>query len=491
MERDDALALLKPVRLFIEGVFDPADDGASTPVADPTRGVALVDASAAGAADVDRAARAARRAFDGPWGAVDARDRGLLLRRVARLLRHESDAFAALEALASGAPFRVAREFSVAQAAEAFDVAAAVAETSVDAAPQLRGDAACVVRRRPRGAAGVVVSDSDTLLELCWRLAPALATGNSAVAVFPTASCLAAARLGALFEECGFPRGAVQLLPAATPVAARALAEHSLIDALAIAGDAADTLELRRRAAARGTPCSAAVRRAVVHLVAGDAGDPREVARATVAAFAGAAGRAPSRGAHVVVERSAADGLTARLVEQANALRHGCPFDRRTDAPPAPSVAAREAALDAVRRRVDGGARRVAGGEAVAVPGFEGGFHLRPTVLIAPDDGRAVAPDDLPGPIAVVHVVDDDARAVDVARKLGAWGLVVRCGDLRRALRLVDAVGAPTSWVDDGERFDPAVPTGDAAALVAAGAGPAAVAFYTRPVATWVPRAAR
>lgn len=432
MERDAALPFVRPARLFIGGRFSDAEDGATGTVFDPARAAPLTTTALAGPADVGRAVAAARAAFPA-WRAVDARDRGRLLRRLAALLKEDADAFAALEALNGGKPFALARAEDVASAVEAFEGAAALAERLDGSAVRTAGGGLAATAREPLGVVAVFAPTHGALPLLARRIAAALVAGNTVVAKVPALAPLAADRLGSLVEEAGWPPGVVNLLPGLGLVAGRALADHPDAAVAAFAGSAAAGRDVAARAGAGLKRVGLELLGRATQIVFDEPGDLKALAAAVVDSFAGSGGAA---GARILVERSLYDRFVPRLVEAANLRKPRCPFDRRADFRPLPSAervdAVRAAVEDAVRR----GARAVAGGEPFPAEEGLGGWYFRATVLVDVPPDAAIATDGVSGPVATVAPFADEDDAVRLANAAGRSPLAaVRTRDLGRAHR--------------------------------------------------------
>lgn len=477
MERDAALQFVRPARLFVGGRFSDAEDGATGTVFDPARAAPLTTTALAGSADVDRAVAAARAAFPA-WRAVDARDRGRLLRRLAALLKEDADAFAALEALHGGKPFALARAEDVATAVEAFEGAAALAERLDGPAVRTAGGGLASTAREPLGVVAVFAPTHGALATLARRIAAALVAGNTVVAKVPALAPLAADRLGSLVEEAGWPPGILNLLPGLGLVAGRALADHPDAAVSAFAGSAEAGRDVAARAGAGLKRIGLELDGRATQVVFDEPGDLKALAAAVVETFAGSGGgRGGAAGARILVERSLYDRFVPRLVEAANLRKPRCPFDRRADFRPLPSAERVDALRAAVEDAVRNGARAVAGGEPFPAEEGLGGWYFRATVLldVAPD--AAIASGAVSGPVATVAPFADEDDAVRLANAAGrAPVAAVRTRDLGRAHRTAARIDADVVRIG-----------GDGAAPDEGG-GPRfeALDLYCRSKTTWV-----
>ena len=482
---------MRPARLFIDGVHQDAADGRTAEVVDPARGTVLTTTAMAGRADVDLAATAARRAFGGPWSGFSGRDRGRHLRKLAMLLQRDADLFAALEALNCGKPFALARTDDVASAVEALEAGAASAERLEGRAIRVRGGKTVFTAREPAGVVLALLPWNYPLSLLAWKLAPALAAGNTVVAKVSALAPLTADRLGSLLEECGFPPGVVNLLPGDAD-AGRAAVVHPEIDRVTITGSEASGRDVAMRAGERLKPVAAELGGKSAQIVFADSGDVKATAQRLTEGYTAHAGQACTAGGRILVERPLYDRLLPRLVEAANQKRAGCPFDRRTDFAPMMTAARRDALHARITEATKHGARVVAGGDVLEPPDLAG-FFYRATILVDVDPDSDLAQEELFGPVAVLLPFADEDEALRLAART-RFGLAasIRTADSARALRLARRLPVGTVWIDSHDEFDPSVPfAGRKASGFGTDLGAEALDFYTQIKATWVPDEAR
>ncbi len=226
-------------RLLIDGKLVDAASGKTFPVYNPATGTVLAKVAEADAADVDRAVKAARRAFDdGPWSKMSPSDRGKLLWKLADLIEQNSDEFAEIELIDNGKPVAVARMADVPLAVDMFRYMGGWATKITGSTIPLSfpGDFLSYTLREPVGVVGQIIPWNFPLLMAAWKLAPALAVGCTVVLKAAEQTPLSALRLAELVLEAGFPEGVVNILAGYGETAGAALAAHDLVDKVAFTG---------------------------------------------------------------------------------------------------------------------------------------------------------------------------------------------------------------------------------------------------------------
>ena len=236
--RADALTLRG--QAYIDGAYVDAADGATFAAASPIDGRKLADVAACGQADVDRAVAAARRAFEtGVWSGLAPRERKTRLVRLAQLITEHSEELALIETLDMGKPIRDALAFDLPETAHCYAWYGEAIDKRYDEIAPTGGNALATVTREPLGVVAAVVPWNYPLLMAAWKVAPALAAGNSVILKPAEQSSLSALRLAALAEQAGIPAGVFNVVPGAGPVAGSALGLHPDVDCVAFTGSTA------------------------------------------------------------------------------------------------------------------------------------------------------------------------------------------------------------------------------------------------------------
>ena len=224
-------------KLLIDNQWVDSASGKTFPTINPATGEVICQVAEADAADVDRAVRAARHAFEkGPWRKTAAAERGRLLNRLADLIERHADELARLESLDNGKPYAVAGAADLPLTIACYRYYAGWADKVQGRTIPISGDYFCYTRLEPVGVVGQIIPWNFPLLMQAWKLAPALATGNTVVMKPAEQTPLTALRVGELILEAGFPPGVVNLLPGYGPTAGAAIARHMDVDKIAFTG---------------------------------------------------------------------------------------------------------------------------------------------------------------------------------------------------------------------------------------------------------------
>ncbi|MEU0109434.1 aldehyde dehydrogenase [Streptomyces sp. NPDC006251] len=440
---------------------EEAGGGAAFPVVSPRDGRVLAEVADGGAAEVDAAVAAARRAFDsGPWPRLAPAERGRALLRLADLLEERREELALTVTLEMGKPVTDAYGIELRALIGTFRWYGQLADKLTDTSPHTAPDALALVTREPAGVVGAVVPWNFPLTLAGWKVAPALAAGCAVVLKPSENSPLSALLLGRLATEAGLPPGVLNVVTGDGPTAGRALGLHPDVDVLAFTGSTAVGRHFLRYAA------DSNLKRVWLELggkspniVLPDAPDlDRAAATAAWGIFfnQGEMCTAPSR---LLVHTSIAERVTEAVVRRARELRVGDPLDPETEMGALVGPAHLERVRDHIRHGLDEGARLRTGGERALVE--SGGTYLEPTVFDRVDPGSRLAREEIFGPVLSVLAFDDLDEAVRLANAT-EYGLAAGLwtSDLSTAHRVSRRLRAGTVWVNCYEEGDLTVPFG-------------------------------
>nr|WP_221247615.1 aldehyde dehydrogenase family protein [Gordonia humi] len=446
--------------MFIDGRWEAAADGATREIRCPADGSPVGDVSEASAADTERAIAAARRAFDDRrWASVPAARRGKLLGRLADGIRDRHEEFARAEALDTGKRIVEAR-IDMDDIVNCFDYFAELA--SKDAGRLVDAGSEAVVSRiqyEPVGVCGLITPWNYPLLQAAWKIGPALAAGCSFVLKPAELTPHTAILTLRLLDELGLPAGVGNLVTGAGAQAGAPLSSHPDVDMVSFTGG----LVTGRVIAASAAPT---VKKVALELggknpnvVFADADFDAAVDNALNAAFVHS-GQVCSAGARLVVQDSIAEEFVDALVERAQQIRIGGPFDDAAETGPLISAAHRDKVHAYVQAGVAEGARVRCGGEfATGTSGssdLDAGFYYRMTVLDQVRRGMSVVVDEAFGPVVTVETFTDEDDAVATANDT-IYGLAgaVWTQDAGKAQRVANRLRHGTVWIND---FHPYLP---------------------------------
>jgi len=452
---------------YIDGGWCQAADGGLLESLNPATGRHLASIADGSEADVDLAVAAARRALTAPdWRGLSPLDRGELLHAIADTVEEHGDELALIESLDNGKPVSVARAVDVGTTVKLFRYFAGwpskLEGSTIPVSPRGGLQVLNYTVHEPVGVVGAIVPWNFPVSMASWKLAPALAMGNTVVLKPAEETSLSTLRLAELCTEAGLPPGVLNVVTGPGAVVGGRIAAHPGIDKVAFTGSTEVGRLVAQAATGNMKKVSLELGGKSPHIVLPDA-DPAQVAHAAAGAIFFNQGQVCTAGSRLYVHEKIYDDLMAELLDRARSLVVGPGQDPATQM--GPLVSARQ--LATVSRYVEAG---VADGAVVAAgggrpgglgPDHDGGYFLEPTVLTETDHSMSVVREEIFGPVLTAmrwRDVDDlVARANDTPYGLSAG---IWTNDLTQAHRIAGAIKAGTVWVNCYNLTDPASPFG-------------------------------
>ena len=445
-------------QLFIDGRFVDAESGETQPTLNPHDNSVIAPVAMAASADIDKAVAAATRAYP-KWSRMPAADRGRILLKLADLIEANAEDLARLESLDTGHPLRDSRNLDVPRTAACFRYFGGMADKFQGETIPVEAGFLNYTLREPLGVVGQVVPWNFPLMFTSWKMAPALAAGNTIVMKPAEITPLSSLRIAELMSEAGMPDGVVNMVPGLGHVAGQAIAEHPGIAKIAFTGSTATGRRIVQASAGNLKKVQLELGGKGANIVFDDADLTAAVNGSAWAIFHNQ-GQACIAGSRLMLHEAIADEFLDRFLALARTIRIGNPLDAETEMGPLTSAQHRDRVLSYVDVARSEGGEVLLGGKS---PGgaLAQGCYVEPTVVRARSYRDRVAQEEVFGPFVTVLTFKSDEEALEIANGtdygLGS-GLWTR--NLQRAHRTAREIHAGMVWINSYKRVNPGSPFG-------------------------------
>ena len=446
-------------QLFINGEWRDAAGGKTIEVINPATEEVIAEVASAEQGDVDAAVAAARAAFDGPWSRLSARERGRIVWKIGERLMERADEIARLETLHNGKPIFESRQIEVPAAAECFQYFAGWADKIHGETIPVKGNFLTYTLREPVGVVAAIVPWNFPLLLTAWKVAPALACGNTVIIKPASQTPLTALALAEVAQEAGLPPGVLNVITGPGSKVGQMIVEHPGIDKIAFTGDTSTGKGIMKGSADTLKRITLELGGKSPNIVFPDADLDAALRGATTGIFYGK-GEVCAAGSRLLVDRSIKDQFIEKVAARAKKMAPGDPMDPKTRLGAISSKKQLENDLRYIELAKKEGAQLVAGGGRADI-GTGKGYFLQPTVFDGVTPEMTIAREEIFGPVlAAIEFGDVDeaiARANDSNYGLAA---AVWTKDIKKAHYVARKLQAGTVWINTYNVYDTAAPFG-------------------------------
>src|SRR3982075_690407 len=448
-------------QLFINGEFVDAESGKTFTSQNPATAETFAEVAEGDQADIDKAVAAARKALEGKWSRISARERGRMIYKLSQLIEQQAGEVAELETTDNGKPIKESTYIDLPGVVENFEYFAGWSTKIEGETIPVPGQVFNYTLREPVGVCGQIIPWNFPLLVAAWNLAPALPAGNTVVVKPAEQTPVTALELAKLIQEAGFPEGVVNIIPGYGETAGAALASHPGIDKIAFTGSTEIGKAIAKAAAGNRKKVSPELGGKAPNVIFADADLDQAVNGAMMGIFFNQ-GQVCCAGSRLFVEAKVKDEFLARFKEKADKIKVGDPMDKATLMGPQVSMEQLNKIKSYVAIAREEGATVFSGGAAPELEGaFQNGYFFQPTIFSEVDNKMRVAQEEIFGPVTSVITFDNDddllQQANDTMYGLSA-GIWTR--DITRAHRFAKGVKAGVVWINTYNMFNAASPFG-------------------------------
>ncbi|MFJ5713090.1 aldehyde dehydrogenase family protein [Neobacillus sp. NPDC093127] len=436
------------IKMFIDGEWKDAENLQTRPVINPANGEVISYAPEGTVADARAAIYAARHAFEaGVWSGISAQERASYLFKIADKIDEYAAELTELETMDNGKPLREAG-FDVADAAACFRYYAGLITAPDGQTYHVADPMQAMVVREPIGVCGLIVPWNYPLLMSVWKIAPALAAGNTIVYKPSEVTPITPKKLFEILEEVGLPKGVANMVMGAGPVVGNEIASHPEVDMVSFTGGTKTGKHIMKTAADTMKKVSLELGGKSPNIIFADMDLELAVDYALFGIYAGS-GQVCSAGSRILVEESVYDQFVNRFVERARKIQVGTGNDSSTEMGPLVSEQHLEKVLHYIELGKQEGATLACGGNRIVRDGLDKGYFVEPTVFIDVKQKMRIVQEEIFGPVVVIQKFKDEEEAIKLANGT-VYGLAgaVFTNDGAKALRVVKKLRAGITWVN-------------------------------------------
>jgi len=451
---------MKAGEIFVAGKWQPTLSGETYQPINPANEEPLAAVGKGDERDIDAAVAAARKAFDeGPWPKMSPHERGRIVWKLGDLIQQNLDEMAKLESLCTGKTMFDSGKVEIPFAAEVFRYYAGWATKIHGETLQLRDNAFTFTLRHPVGVIGAIVPWNFPFLLSSWKLAPALAAGNTVVIKPASQTPLTALKFAQLCQEAGLPDGVLNVVTGPGGKVGMAMVRDPRVDKIAFTGSTEVGKQIMREAAGTLKRLSLELGGKSPNIVFADA-DMEAAVRGAMTGIFYNKGEVCAAGSRLFLEQSIHDEFMSKLTDRVKTFKVGDPMDKATRMGPVVSKAQMDTVLGYIEAGKREGAQLVAGGQRASV-GNGKGYYVEPTIFDGVSNTMTIAREEIFGPVLSVIPFKSEEEGIAQGNAT-SYGLAaaVWTRDVGKALRAAKAIRAGTVWVNAYNLFDAALPFG-------------------------------